>query len=105
MSMSKENFKFPRSLLQQINECSNGGFVLFNFNSTGNPEVYFHSDSDLHTIALLSHAENYVQAAKASHQQICLDSIEGSEIMGDIEDFDDDDDVESWRKDNEDPEE
>lgn len=97
-----EDFKFPQAILKQINECSNGGFMLFNFNAKGTPEVYFHSDSDLHTIALLSHAENYVKAAKLTHQEICLNSIQESENL--LDELDDDDDIEFW-KDSEDPEE
>ena len=99
-----EDFKFPAAILKQINECSNGGFLLFNFNAAGSPEVYFHSDSDLHTIALLSHAENYTKAAKMTHQEICLNSIEAADnLLDEIED-DLDDATEPWKKD-EDPEE
>ena len=71
-----EKFKFPKSLLSQVNECSNGGFVLFTFNAEGTPEVYFTSDSDMHTIALISHAEGYIRACKTQQEEIVMGSIQ-----------------------------
>ena len=88
-----EKFKFPKSLLDQINECSNGGFLLFNYNSNGTPEVYFTSDSDMHTLALISHAEGYIKACKIQHEEIAMGSIQESFTEEDPPE------EESWRDD------
>jgi hypothetical protein len=37
--ISEKGQKIPDSLLDQISEWSCGGFMLFNFDETGNPQV------------------------------------------------------------------
>jgi len=71
-------FKIPRSLLHQLNECSKGGFLLFNFDEDGTPQVYMIADSDMHSLAMIAHAEGYIEAAKSNHIQIASDSISAS---------------------------
>tara|TARA_Y100001951_G_C11248215_1_gene244731 strand:+ start:93 stop:374 length:282 start_codon:yes stop_codon:yes gene_type:complete len=83
-------FKIPRSLLHQLNECSSGGFLLFNFDEDGTPQVYMIADSDMHSLALVSHAEGYVDAAKSNHVQLASDSLKSS-LEENEEEFPEDD--------------
>ena len=39
MSKKKRKFVFPDKLLDEINECSAGGYILFVFDEYGNPEI------------------------------------------------------------------
>jgi hypothetical protein len=87
-------FKIPQSLLHQLNECSRGGFLLFNFDEAGTPQVYMIADSDMHSLALVSHAEGYIDAAKSNHIQMASDSLKSFEENGE-EDFPDEND-ENW---------
>ena len=89
--MSRD-FKFPAALLKQINECSNGGYLLFNFDADGKPGVFFQSDSDLHTIAIMAHAETYIMAAKAAHEDVCIQSMQNPIDIDDLDEFNDEDD-------------
>ena len=55
-------FELPRQLLTQLNECSNGGYILLNFSNNGDPRVYVNSDNTLNFMALLQHGSNYITA-------------------------------------------
>jgi len=50
--MAKKKFKFPKELLEQINECSFGGFLLFNFNEDGEFQTFGMFDSKIHAQAM-----------------------------------------------------
>lgn len=84
----KEKFVFPENLLNQVNECSNGGFLLINFDQDKNPCVYFQFDDGLSSLAILSYAENWAQAMKKVNNKILTNSLEKSFI----EDGSDEDD-------------
>lgn len=42
----KESTRIPEPLLDQISEWSCGGFMLFNFDEEGNPQVYSKVESE-----------------------------------------------------------
>ena len=48
----EKNFKFPPQILENINECSNGGYVLFNFDDQGRPKVFSSADTPMCAMAL-----------------------------------------------------
>ena len=53
MQMSKsQTTRIPDSLLDQISEWSCGGFMLFNFDEDGNPQVYSKVASEKNAMAL-----------------------------------------------------
>ena len=74
----KQKFVFPESLLAQVNECSNGGFLLVNFDEDKNPCVYFQFDDGLSSLAILSYTENWAQAMKNVNKNILTQSLEKS---------------------------
>ena len=42
---NKKKFNFPDAVLKQIDECSFGGYVLFNFSNKGEPQVFTKFDN------------------------------------------------------------
>ena len=69
-------FKFPKSVLNQIEECSNGGYSLFVFDSNGAPIIYSNTESLPHSYALQYFMENYVKGIEAKNIEMALKSIE-----------------------------
>lgn len=59
-------FRFPKTLLTQINECSNGGFVLFNFDAERNPQIFTNFDDSMTALAL----QNYIDICSKTFQNI-----------------------------------
>lgn len=76
-----EEFKFPHSLLRQIDECCNGGFVLVFIDSESGVEVAISSDSEMVLRALVSKTMSWADAT-----QTMLDN----EDQQSIQDFYDD---------------
>lgn len=76
----KEKFVFPERFLNQINEYSNGGFLLINFDAEKNPCVYFNFDDNLSSLAILSYAENWCQAMKSVNNSILTESLKDAFI-------------------------
>lgn len=61
--MSKQkDFKFPKQLLGQINECSGGGFCLFTFDEYGKPQIYSQFDNPICAMAMQYYIENWTAA-------------------------------------------
>tara|TARA_B100001964_G_C14222438_1_gene595963 strand:- start:1449 stop:1718 length:270 start_codon:yes stop_codon:yes gene_type:complete len=58
----KQKFTMPSSILGQINECSTGGFVLFNFDEDGESQIHASFDDEAHFLALHSHIHGWSQA-------------------------------------------
>ena len=63
--MNKKEFEFPEKLLENINECSAGGFVLFTFDEEGNPQMRSFFDSATHALAMQYYVENWTKAMSA----------------------------------------
>lgn len=57
---------FPKSVLEQINECSNGGFILFNFDIDRNPQIFSNFDDSMSALAL----QNYIDICSKTFQNI-----------------------------------
>jgi len=55
-----DSFEFPESLLKQIEECSNGGFVLFFIDQDKGVEIALSYDSESVLRALISKANGWV---------------------------------------------
>mgnify|MGYP001568221865 FL=1 len=60
--MEEDGFKIPSSLLKQLDECSFGGFVLFSFDSKGNPQVHSKSDNSLNAMAVQGFISDWSKA-------------------------------------------
>lgn len=59
---NKKKFNFPESLLKQIDECSYGGYILFNFSAKGEPQVYTKFDNQINAMALLYYVNTWSQS-------------------------------------------
>lgn len=64
-NVKKKDFEFPKAILNQVEECSNGGFVLFLFNVKGEPEVFTRCDNVAMALALQHQISNWSQAIQA----------------------------------------
>ena len=87
MAKNKE-FQFPDSILSQIDECSQGGFLLFTFDKKGMPEVRSKFDNAQNAMAMHYYINNWLSAV----EQINLENTIHNIIAADKEDDDDDDD-------------
>ena len=60
--------EIPKSIINQVNEHTEGGFVLFYFNSKdGAPEEYMTFDSPAHALALQKHIADWTYALQDLH--------------------------------------
>ena len=59
---NKKKFNLPESLLKQIDECSYGGYILFNFSAKGEPQVYTKFDNQINAMALLYYVNTWSQS-------------------------------------------
>jgi len=75
-------FVIPEVTLNQLNEFSNGGFVLFYFNSEGYPEVYTKFDNPMCAMALQYYVEHWAEAIEAVNLDASVDAIKKDDIEG-----------------------
>jgi hypothetical protein len=59
---NKKKFNFPESVLKQIDECSFGGYIMFNFSSKGEPQVFTKFDNQINAMALLYYVNTWSQS-------------------------------------------
>lgn|GEM_PF-1013168 len=87
MAKNKE-FHFPESILSQIDECSQGGFLLFTFDKNGMPEVRSKFDNAQNAMAMHYYIINWLNAV----EQINLENtIQNIKMVSEDEEDDDDD--------------
>ena len=72
---NKKKFNFPDSVLKQIDECSFGGYVLFNFSSKGSPQVYTKFDNQINAMALLYYLNTWSQSVDQLNLEATTDLI------------------------------
>lgn len=70
-----DRFLFPPQLLEQINECSNGGFVLFNFDDQGVPQIYSMVDNSIFALAMQNHIQNWAKAIEAFNVESSVSAL------------------------------
>ena len=78
--MKKKNFEFPKQVLDQINECSNGGYVLFTLNDQGLPDVHSGFDNPIHAMALQYYINNWAKAVETLNAEVTTASLEMQEF-------------------------
>ena len=93
MASKNKTFKIPDSLLKQIDECSFGGYILFNFSSKGEPQVYTKFDNQINAMALLYYVNTWSQSIdqlnlEATTDQIAKKNLEEDDFDGSEEDKD-----------------
>ena len=89
-------FRIPPALLSQLNECSNGAFALCVFNDEGDAYTYWHFDSQMHRLALLTQLKNWTNSMMGidqSNMSSVISSIDRGEPIQEDEsdDFGDED--------------
>tara|TARA_R100000152_G_C6776423_1_gene205534 strand:- start:2182 stop:2475 length:294 start_codon:yes stop_codon:yes gene_type:complete len=90
--MDKRGFEIPQSMLRQLNEFSDGGFVLFTFDDNGNPNVHSKFDTNKDAMALQMFISNYAEAIEEISVRSTLNSISSedpNDITDDFFDLDD----------------
>jgi hypothetical protein len=87
---NKKKFKIPDSLLKQIDECSFGGYILFNFSSKGDPQVFTKFDNQINAMALLYYINTWSQSIDQLNLEATTDLIARKNEQED--DFDEDKD-------------
>ena len=75
MVTNKKKFNFPESVLKQIDECSFGGYILFNFSSKGEPQVYTKFDNQINAMALLYYLNTWGQSIDQLNLEATTDLI------------------------------
>lgn len=75
MARKKKQFQIPDYFLRQIDEFSQGGFMLFTFNDQGIPEIVSNFDSPAHSIAMASFVKNWSNAIEEIHKNITISNM------------------------------
>lgn len=70
--MQKE---FPKSVLESLNENSFGGFILFNFNAEGDPQVMTKFDNQLNAMALQQYVNYWAEAINSLNIECTIQNI------------------------------
>jgi len=70
-----KNFNFPNNLLKQLDECSFGGYILFNFNSKGEPQVFTKFDNQMNAMALLYYLGSWSSTIDQINMDATADAI------------------------------
>lgn len=85
---NKKNFKIPDSLLKQIDECSFGGYILFNFSNKGEPQVFTKFDNQINAMALLYYVNTWSQSVDQLNLEATTDLIARKNQDDDTEELD-----------------
>lgn len=72
---NKKKFNFPNNLLKQLDECSFGGYILFNFNSQGDPQVFTKFDNQMNAMALLYYLGSWISTVDQMNIDATADAI------------------------------
>lgn len=75
MTNKKKSFKIPDALLRQIDECSFGGYILFNFSNKGEPQVFTKFDNQINAMALLYYVNTWSQSVDQLNLEATTDQI------------------------------
>lgn len=75
MVTNKKKFNFPNNLLKQLDECSFGGYILFNFNSKGDPQVFTKFDNQMNAMALLYYVGSWISTVDQINMDATADAI------------------------------
>jgi len=66
---------FPKQLLEALNENSFGGFILFNFNAEGDPQVMTKFDNQLNAMGLQQYVNYWAEAINTLNIDCTIKSI------------------------------
>jgi len=83
---NKKKFSFPNNLLKQLNECSFGGYILFNFTDKGEPQVFTKFDNQVNAMGLLYYLRAWIETIDQMNMDATADAIIKTTNSLDIED-------------------
>jgi hypothetical protein len=86
---NKKKFKIPDSLLKQIDECSFGGYIMFNFSANGEPQVFTKFDNQINAMALLYYVNTWSQSVDQLNLEATTDQIARTNQEDDFDDNED----------------
>lgn len=92
MVTNKKKFNFPNNLLKQLDECSFGGYILFNFNSKGDPQVFTKFDNQMNAMALLYYVGSWINTVDQINMDATADAILRQDNRNNNDNLDDLDD-------------
>jgi len=78
-----KEFTFPQKLLEQINECSSGGYLLFVFNKDGAPEIHSQFDHIQGAMAMQYYINNWTNAIDQMNLNNTIENIHNNQEDGD----------------------
>jgi hypothetical protein len=90
---NKKKFNFPEALLKQIDECSFGGYIMFNFSNKGDPQVFTKFDNQINAMALLYYVNTWSQSIDQLNLEATTDLLARKNDK-DYEDKDEEEDEE-----------
>jgi hypothetical protein len=93
-----KEFHFPESILGQIDECSQGGFLLFTFDKNGMPEVRSKFDNAQNAMAMHYYIINWLNAVEQINLENTIHNIKTATDEDGDGDGDDDENDGSPRK-------
>ena len=88
MVTNKKKFNFPDAVLKQIDECSFGGYVLFNFSNKGEPQVFTKFDNQINAMALLYYLNTWSQSVDQLNLEATTDLLAKNSKDNDNDDND-----------------
>ena len=94
-----ENFKrfdIPPKLLEQLNEFSYGGFLLFTFDNEGAPRYYAQFDNELNMMALQKSSEYWLEGVHDLNSDTIKAQMCGEQPLPPKDDMSDDSDYNEW---------
>lgn len=77
LNQNKQSFEIPESLLNQLDECTKGGFILFAINDSGQPVIYQKYDCDINAIGLQTFVRHWAENMDEVNSQIIFNNIVG----------------------------
>ena len=91
MQMSKsQRTRIPDSLLDQISEWSCGGFMLFNFDEDGNPQVYSKVESEKNAMSLQYLINHWSEAMESMNSDTFIKNLNSAFDDPEEEGYEDD---------------
>ena len=93
MTNKRKSFKIPDSLLKQIDECSFGGYILFNFSNKGEPQVFTKFDNQINAMALLYYVNTWSQSVDQLNLEATTDQIARTNSEDDFDNTDEDKEI------------
>ena len=86
----KESQRIPNNILDQLSEWSCGGFMLFNFDEDGNPQVYSKAEDERNAMSLQYLVSHWSDAMEDMNSESFSKNLNQAFSSDEEEDFEDD---------------